>query len=310
MEGLALQQAIVALSRGAERGRLPDPWSPANLEAAVVLHSDLAALAALDSRLDRAKQLATARRLVAMGSSRQKGAGRGLALSNEFVRRWHLVLARQAQGVLDLDAVADEVEKLKRDFAVSADILLTAGTLSETLAWPALDDSLPRPLAVSRHGRKRAALLGDAEDQFRRALALDSHADEARLRLGRVLCDQGRHEEALPALQLVLKQSEDSWVLYLCRLFAGAACERLNRLDEAEALYRQATELRPEAQSAMVALSFVRQRAGRIRGATDALLPLAEPAVRAAEDPWWEYYFGQWRHVSAALAEMRKAVQK
>jgi Flp pilus assembly protein TadD len=114
----------------------------------------------------------------------------------------------------------------------------------------------------------------------------------------------------LAALGLVLEQSKDSWLLYLGRLFSGAACERLDRFEEAEAHYRHATELRPDAQSAMVALSYVQQRLGRIREATEALLPLATPAAQIADDPWWEYYFGQWRHVSPALAKMRKAVQR
>jgi tetratricopeptide (TPR) repeat protein len=209
-----------------------------------------------------------------------------------------------------MDDAAAEVENLRRSFGVDAELLLTAGSLSETLAWPALANSLPRGVLGPRRPLSRSFYLKDAEAKYRRAVALAPELGEARLRLGRVLCDQGRYDDALSALEPTLTASHDTWIWYLGHLFAGAACERLGRLAGATAHYRTSMEIRPEAQTGAVALSFLLRRQGASGTAREALSPLMSAVKEQGQDPWWDYYYGQWRHVPVALLKMRHEVAR
>ena len=305
-----IEQAIGAITRAAEKGRLPDTWSLDDVRGAVVLHSELAVRAAVRSGPERTLHVALARRLAETLTDISPSPARVPATAREFLRQWHLFLARQAQGILALDEAAADLDVLTQRFGADAEVLLTAGTLAETLAWPALAESLDRPLATPRQKRSRMLLLADAEQSFRRAAQLDPRADEARLRLGRVLIEQGRYADALASLEATQAHARDVWVQYLGRLFSGAACERLDRWDEAEAHYLAARQLQPGAQSGMIALGFARQRLGRFQGAADALRPLVRQDGRGMEDPWWEYYFGQWRRLPDMLEALRLGVRE
>ena len=305
-----IDTAIADLSRGIETGILTPPWSPIDVQAAIVMHTDLAIRGIWDASMWRSRNLDLGRLLVAATSRRLDVVGAEPILATTFLRRWHLVMEWQAHGILELDTVADEVDVLRHRFSANAEILLTAGSLSETLAWPGLNESLPRPLPRQLARRDRHALLKEAEEDFRRAVDLVPECDEARLRLGRLLYDQGKYEGSLGALTATVTSSHDPWVLYLGHLFAGAACDRLSRVADAATHYRIAVEADPRAQSGALALSFARRRTGDLAGARQALTGVMNSDSAAGDDPWWEYYFGQWRHLPDALNAMRQEVAR
>ena len=77
---------------------------------------------------------------------------------------------------------------------------------------------------------------------------------------------------------------------YLAHLFLGQVYEDSNDLDHAQAEYRAATELDPEAQSVAVALS----RALQLVGEGEESLRVLEHGLEAARrrskrDPYWDY---------------------
>ena len=144
----------------------------------------------------------------------------------------------------DLDLVAQYVDAAEHQFPDDADVLLTAGSFAETLAWPRLGAMGNVPAWLRRRGT-RAQLLETAETKRRHALALVPDLSEARLRLARVLHERQQPAEALQTLA-PLFAVQDSRVLYLARLFAGAAAEALERLADAGAHYRAAVHVRPE----------------------------------------------------------------
>ena len=308
LEDRSARQVVEQLCHNLEtKGDLSAPWTLVDVEAAAVFHSELAIQGILDSALQPRLQLELARRLaeVTIAGGRQVPA-----LGRDFRRRWHLLVAWRAHGLLEMDDAAAEVERLRQSFGVDAELLLTAGSLSETLAWPALANSLPRGVLGPRRPLSRSFYLKDAEAKYRRAVALAPELGEARLRLGRVLYDQGRYDDALSALEPTLTPPHDTWTRYLGHLFAGAACERSGRLADATAHYRTSMEIRPEAQTGAVALSFLVRQRGESGMAREALSPLMSAVKEQGQDPWWDYYYGQWRHVPVALLAMRHEVAR
>ena len=119
--------------------------------------------------------------------------------------------------------------------------------------------------------------------------------------------DPGR---ILSALEPMLTAPHDTWIRYLGLLFAGAACERSGRVADAAAHYRTSRKILPEAQTGAVALSFLLRQQGESGTAREALSPLMSPVMEQGQDPWWDYYYGQWRLVPVALLAMRHEVAR
>ena len=306
----SVREAVEELCRGVESGYPNTPWSLVDVQAAAVFHTELAIQVMRDSALQWGRQLEIARRLADVTTRDGVTGKQEPALGRDFRRRWHLLAAWQAHGLLEMDYAAAEVERLRRSFGVDAELLLTAGSLSETLAWPALANSLPSGVVGPREPLSRRFYLKDAEAKYRRAVALAPELGEARLRLGRVLYDQGRHDDAVSALEPALTSPHDTWIRYLGHLFAGAACERSGRVADATAHYRTSMEIRPAAQTAAVALSFLLRQQGESGTAREALSPLMSAVKEEAQDPWWDYFYGLWRHVPVALLAMWREVAR
>ena len=81
---------------------------------------------------------------------------------------------------------------------------------------------------------------GDAEDAYRRALALDPRNAEAHVNLGRLLQERGRTEEAVLQYQEALRLSPRSAP---AAFNLGTALEDLKRTNAAIAAYRQAVSI-------------------------------------------------------------------
>ena len=147
-----------------------------------------------------------------------------------------------------------------------------------------------------------------AESLLRRALTADAGLIEARLRLGRVLGQQGRYEAALTELAQVVAAPPDRRLGYYAHVFIGDATQALGRLDEAQAAYRTAIELYPHTQAARIGLGAALRAAGDRSAALTAILPtLSAPAGSrdANDDPWWNYYDGDAANLTALMDRLR-----
>lgn len=103
--------------------------------------------------------------------------------------------------------------------------------------WIADEPTHPHPHFLRGRINVEAAKTSDAERDFRRTLELAPHHAEAALRLGMVLIERSRPQEALPFFDIA---ERDPAQRLLARRYRMKSLKRLGRIDEARQL---ATEL-------------------------------------------------------------------
>ena len=148
-------------------------------------------------------------------------------------------------------------------------------------------------------------LTEQAERSYRDTLALDGSLDEARLRLGRLLAEEGRHTEAAPVLERVAREAKEARQRYLALLFLARAAERRKDPHHAGKLYSRALEAWPDGTAARIGLALQLERQAGPRAARTVVLEALSRARRldAPPDPWSSYLFGP---VDAASAELKQ----
>jgi tetratricopeptide (TPR) repeat protein len=151
----------------------------------------------------------------------------------------------------------------------------------------------------------------EAERLYRRALRADATLVEARVRLGRLLYERQRHEEAAAELAIALAAKPEGLVAFYARLFAGRAAQARGKIEDAVAHYQEAGALFPWAQSALLAQSQAALLAADTAGATEPIQRLEQLAVPLAkrQDPWWIYHFAAGRDSDVLLRAMWKQAQ-
>jgi len=154
------------------------------------------------------------------------------------------------------------------------------------------------PATTSAPFVKEVAALYD------RAIALESTANEARLRKGRLMQRAGRDTDALALFDAMHDDAQDPGLTYLRHLFRGQALDALARADEAMAEYRAALAAVPDAQSARVGLMAGLIRQGN-RADAEALAEQIQAATTTRFDPWWGYWLGDYRFYSDISRQLR-----
>ena len=111
---------------------------------------------------------------------------------------------------------------------------------------------------------------------------------EARLRLGQLLGQRGRPNEALVELRAAAGGVDDRLLAYYAALLIAREEAGLNNVDAARASYQRAATLYPRAQAPQVGLSELEMRAGNRSGAAQALEVVWEwgGTRRPEDDPW------------------------
>lgn len=194
-------------------------------------------------------------------------------------------------------------------------VLYGEACLQETLGAPRIQNyvrvtTLPNGLFImgvsspQTHYRRAESLL-------LKALAADPELVEASLRLGRVLTQLQRHDEALPHLRKAIASSTDPAITYYAHLFMGDATAALGQLDEARRQYENAIAIFQNSQAARLALGFVLRSLGDRAAARAAIDPALDTSPRRpTDDPWWEYYDGDAGQVESLLEELRAPFTK
>jgi tetratricopeptide (TPR) repeat protein len=274
---------------GFEWNAVPPPVGTARtdlIKRAVILHTDIALMAAGDSpQPDRANVLPRASlhfgaALELVAFLRQQ-APRGR--DDPFALDWWRAVAAVLGQLRDTVSSPYYMKRAVSLFPHDPEILLIAGVLSELLASPSAQDAQPGFEVV--HLRR-------AEQFYRDALKSDPNAVEALVRLGHVLGQQQRHAQAVSELKKVADDAAPPRVRYFKYLFLGEALEEMNEGGAAREAYQRALELYPGAQSAHLALARFERRAGDRVSSVAALQRLMErpPNAQAREDPWREYF--------------------
>jgi tetratricopeptide (TPR) repeat protein len=231
-----------------------------------------------------------------------------LPATDDMVRQWYLATTAHMQ---DLRQFGHEVPQLKRAqqiFSSDAGILFYSGVLHELFAAPRSQNALPPP--GSRFG------MGSAESELRlskqflqQVAACDPQFAEAHLRLGRVTGLLGNHEEAIAELEKAAAAMTDPRFSYYAALFLGHEQEMLGNRDAAREQFELAAHLFPTAQSPLLALSQLANRAGDTAEALLALERVFKLPFKDGrrEDPWLDYNAAHLRNADVLMAEMRKA---
>lgn len=239
----------------------------------------------------------------------------------DFAEAWYTAAA----GILTESSPLDAEELSERGlrlFPRSAGLQFAAGAIKEALANPDVQRMfraglVPRgrinatPTEVRLGGS--SARLRRAERLFRGALAADPLLIEARVRLGRVLFDEGRLDEAQSELERARKEGGDRFVHYLALLFLGKVQQQSGRRGDARASYEAALDLEPDALAPRLALSRLLLREGQRVPALERLAP-AMPAgswtLEGAADPWIRYREGARRYVPDLVSRLVDLVEK
>jgi tetratricopeptide (TPR) repeat protein len=186
------------------------------------------------------------------------------------------------------------LERAAQVFPSSPDVCLDNAYLREKFASPEIQAAVQdfKMQGVTLNVLSVRTELARAERFFRQTLALDPARLEARIRLGRVLGDLGRHQEAAAELREALAAHPDGASRYFAELFLGREQETTGDRDNARAHFQAAAELFPDAQSPYLALSQLARQSGDRAAALRALRRMtALPADELARlDPWWAYY--------------------
>jgi tetratricopeptide (TPR) repeat protein len=215
----------------------------------------------------------------------------------EFAATWYAAIAASLARLRDLAGLKDHLEEAREQFPRNADIQFLSGCWAESIASAAVQTALPhnekRPSQMklrdlhSQNVLTPRANLANAENLYRRALEIDRHHYEARIRLGRVLMLSDAVEKALPLLEPAPPTTEPV-LLYYRLLFLSRAYERTGKIGAARASLDAASRLFPAAPSPWLGLSALAALDGDAETAR-AELERAVSVTDARADPWWVY---------------------
>jgi len=232
---------------------------------------------------------------------------------DELRRRWLLAsgIFFHSQGYYP--NAASILEAGVAAFPDDATLWLERGALEESraaLAKPWTDLIVPFSSSrLSGPPQDPSGHLADAEAYLERAAELDRTLPEATLRLARVRGELGHRQEAAGMLSDVLAANPPPEVRCLANLFLGRLRERENRLDDAEARYREALAAWPGSQAARTALALVLRREGHRVEALDVVREsLTGSVTEHADDPWRAYLLGQLQSLDSLLAVLRRGI--
>jgi len=228
-----------------------------------------------------------------------------------FVAQWFATIGAY---LVDQRRYSDGLAHFERARRVVSDdprILFAEARLHEALAAPLMQNFV-RVTAVSQ-GVPTSGIddqrteLRRAEGLLRRALVLNPEFLETRLRLARVLIEQGKHDEGRSLAEQVAAKATNRTMRYYALLFAGDALSSLGRTAEASHSYQRAIDLFPDAQAARLGLASTLRSAGDTTQALDVLMRTMTkpPSTRKGDDPWWEYYDGDATQLEALLENLR-----
>jgi tetratricopeptide (TPR) repeat protein len=145
-----------------------------------------------------------------------------------------------------------------------------------------------RPIPSQARTADAHQWLDDAAESFEVARKEPAFRAEATLRLALTKMYQGHVEEALGLWAGVPVLTRDASLQYLAHMFIGRTLAATGRSAEAIEAYRQASAIRPGAQSARIPLAALLYLSGDRDEAARLISPLLN-APAAAADPWWAY---------------------
>jgi tetratricopeptide (TPR) repeat protein len=190
-----------------------------------------------------------------------------------FCRVWYR-LAAELAFTINRESARDFLRRGMRQFPGDSGLLLV--------------EKSPYDAMRNRVDRKRR--LETAERLYSQALAADPSLAEARLRRGRTRQLLGRPSEGEADFLWVLRESQESHLVYMAHLFLGRLREDGGDLTASAASYRDAVSVGQRAQAANLGLAHVLARLGDRGASAEAIDRALEPGEGV--DPWSLYGIG------------------
>lgn len=227
------------------------------------------------------------------------------------VRAWYRAVAAHLSLQTSWGGLSRHVGAGRELLPDDAVLAMMEGVLHQGLASPRVQASVATvvvPPGMKLNVASRARELAQARAAYRDALKRDPGLVEARIRMGRVLADQGRAADAARELAPALSAAEEPLMQYYAAMFLGEVEATLGREAEASQAFERARELFPHAQSPLLALSRVsRARGERGRALTPLHALTRLPVSReTGDDPWWTFQESAGRHAEAQLSDVRR----
>lgn len=285
----AIERATSALQRK-ERSLRPVVKSPQDIdfhlvEAAVLLHAEVGLIFLQEQRL-RAAKLHLEKAAELQQWSHGAAAVPGLELRESIGGRdFYVALAAAALALGYAEMAGPFAEKARHDALLDPEVHLVLGCAASAVA---------AEKALLHRNADAARARDAAEKAFRDALALAPDTHEARLRLGKLLLDEGRVIEAEPLLVEVDARTTDGRQRYLARLFLGRAAERHEPAEEAVRAYRSALEAWPDSQAARFGLARALESSAGPAASRELVGATLDSSRRrdGPSDPWFLYPAG------------------
>ena len=254
--------------------------------------------------------------------------------AREFVRLWNRAATGLLLGASDPAYVEQHVAASSPATGeLDARLRLARGVAQERRCWalrPSLEQAAdPIDALLSRAGMrvpddtggpfrsdfaanmaKHSECLKEALARFDAAASGDSvaeAADEARVRAGWVLIQDGRPEEAIARLEAA-KPHDDRDLQYWHALFLGRALSAADKTEASVTAYKAALELYPNAQSAGLGLAIALVRLYRFDEADEVARAVRSASV-LTPDPWLYYPLGDERFTRTWIESLRAVVR-
>jgi tetratricopeptide (TPR) repeat protein len=303
-ERLAVEALIADIRRREQAAGRATDWQPNErkaVEAAAMLETALALRAFRRRETDSSKfHFGEARTLMDAIPAR---------VLEPFARRWFLVIGTTFITWGELGEAETILGAGLHRFPLNAQLRLASGIVAEADAMLGPSTVTSQPQA---RRRPRAAFLLDAENEFRKALDIDSAFVEARVRLGRVLSLKGDRAAARTELTRAITEAKTSNIVYLAHLFLGRILVDDGDLTNGQREYQAALAVRPQWPTPHIALSELADRLGQIDKAREYVAALTAPNMTDSEDvldPWWTYLLGGGGQLQPAARWLSEAIR-
>jgi tetratricopeptide (TPR) repeat protein len=228
--------------------------------------------------------------------------------NDKAVRQWLVSTIARLQQQRFLPYAQRNLDLALKKFPSDERLLFYEGALHEMMASPLITNS---PFPQGTKPPSREAELKIAQEFLAKALKISPGFGEAHLRLGRVLAQLGRHNEAIAQLSNAAESLKDPQLLYYAELYLGSELAISQQKKEALDHYERAASICPKAVAPLLGMSFLARSNNDTGGALNAVTRMLALRADASEpnDPWWAYDIAHVRDADALIAEMYSAYQ-
>jgi tetratricopeptide (TPR) repeat protein len=285
--------------------RILNKWARADIEALAMLHTE-AAIRSTPLSTEEISHANWAKQLLELFD--------GLRVDQTFRRQWYVAWGAHLQSELRLRELSDHVDGALRKWPTDTDLLTMAGTMYESWFRRAAvtpgSDYIPMQSRLQRDRPDRQRSQRLAESYYRRALAAHADLFDARLRLGRMLLDAKRIDDALAHVTEAVERAASPRERYVALLFLGRVHASAGRWPDAAAAYSDADGVLTDCQSAMLGSSSALLKQGARDEAIEQIkVALQRTATSRCDDPWWAYSFGYGPRTDALLEQLRERLR-